>query len=359
MSTHADKTPDNRTQSVSNSEHLAQSSSESAMEFVDNSPAGVAQRKLQDVANNSPQVIQQKSLQEMANSSPQVMQQKAFQQAASSSGAPIQMKGENWGKLSGKVVGSQKAIGKELALVDTDAAVYGDAMAETRRKRLTGSDTEETGGFAAVEEGGKTVNKAALDPAGKKIESKHQLSPEERKGLKQYKGTEGLSDAYKKMAQQHLQKFSKSHAFISEWAYGNILGSWKKWGADANFVSPLTEADAFFKKAVDGDGIATLEKALGINPGGWSNKGQTSTIYRFIVNDPAKFEIRLPSGAEGQAYQKEWLSGGKTLGGGSEAVIKNMTLEELKASVENGGIEIRKVTFKGPGSVEEAKVGAI
>ncbi|MES3016908.1 MAG: hypothetical protein V4721_03970 [Bacteroidota bacterium] len=359
MSTHADKSQDNRSQSVSNSESLAKGNSESALLVEDYRPEATAQRKLQEMANNSPQVTQMKSLQEMANNSPQITQQKALQQMASSSVAPIQMKGENWGKLSGKVVGNRKKIGMELHKAGTDESVYDDAMSETMRKRLSGGDWEDTNSYETAQENGKVVKKAAVDADGKKVESRHQLSADEKAGLKKYKGTEGLSEAYQKMAKEQLKKFSKSHAFISEWAFGNILNVWKNWGSDANFVSPLSEAEVFFQQAVDGDGIATLEKALGIGPGGWSNKGQTSTIYRFIVNDPDKFQIRLPSGAEGQAYQKEWLSGGKTLGGGSEAVIKNMTLAQLRESVSSGGIEIHKITFLGKGSVEQTKVSAI
>ncbi len=161
------------------------------------------------------------------------------------------------------------------------------------------------------------------------------------------------------MAKKHLKKFEKSHAFISEWAFGNILNVWKAWGADANFVSPLAEAESFFKQAVEGEGIATLEKVLGIGAGAWSNKGQTSTIYRFIVTDPDKFNLRLPSGAENQAYQEEWLSGGKTLGGGSEAVIKNMTLDDLRESVSTGGIEIYKITFLDKGNAEQTRISSI
>ena len=125
----------------------------------------------------------------------------------------------------------------------------------------------------------------------------------------------------------------------------NILGEWKSWGSGSNFVSPLSAADAYLTQAEAGDGIATLEKILGVPAGNWSNGGKESTIYRFIVQEPQKFCVRLPSGKEGQAYREEWLSGGKTLGGGDEAVINSMTLEDLKASVKDEAIKIIKVEF--------------
>ncbi len=376
MSTHADKTPQNRTQPVSNSEHMVPASSESAMQFVDDRPAALAQRKLQEMANNSPQAAQRKALQQMANTSPQaarlkalqetannspqVSQLKALQETADSNRSPIQMKGgKNWGKLQGRVVGAKEKIADQLEQAGTDESVQDEAASETFRKRLSGGDWEDTSSYEVAAEKGKLVKKAKLDERGQKVQSRHQLSEEERAGLKKYKGTAGLSEAYQEMAKKHLQKFEKSHAFISEWAFGNILNVWKAWGADANFVSPLAEADSFFKQAVEGEGIATLEKVLGIGAGAWSNKGQTSTIYRFIVTDPAKFSLRLPSGAENQAYQEEWLSGGKTLGGGSEAVIKNMTLDDLRESVASGAIEIHKVTFLGKGSAEQSRVAGI
>ncbi len=359
MSNHADRTQDTRSQSVSNSEHLMQKSSEPSVQFVDKRPIALAQQKLQEMANNSPQVNQMKAVQEMASNSPQAMQLKSIQETASGRRPPIQMAGGNWGKLQGRVVGAKEKIAEQLNQAGTDESIQDEAASETFRKRLTGGDWEDSNSYEVVPENGKLVKKPKLDERGQKVQSRHQLSEEERAGLKKYKGTAGLSETYQEMARQHLKKFEKSHAFISEWAFGNILNVWKAWGADANFVSPLAEAESIFKQAVDGEGIATLEKILGIGAGAWSNKGQTSTIYRFIVNDPDKFNLRLPSGAENQAYQEEWLSGGKTLGGGSEAVIKNMNLDDLRNSVSSGAIEIHKITFQGKGSAEQTQISSI
>lgn len=52
MNTHADKTPENKSQSVANTLSKKQIDSESTFQFIDNRPEAVAQRKLQDLANN-------------------------------------------------------------------------------------------------------------------------------------------------------------------------------------------------------------------------------------------------------------------------------------------------------------------
>jgi hypothetical protein len=67
MNTHADKTQENKSQSVSAAGSQIQSSVESAFQFIDNRPEAIAQRKLQEMANNSPQVKQAAQLQAMAD----------------------------------------------------------------------------------------------------------------------------------------------------------------------------------------------------------------------------------------------------------------------------------------------------
>jgi hypothetical protein len=58
MNTHADKSQENKSQSVANGTPQKQGSSESTFQFVDNRPEAVTQRKLQEIANNSPQAKQ-------------------------------------------------------------------------------------------------------------------------------------------------------------------------------------------------------------------------------------------------------------------------------------------------------------
>ncbi|WP_264564733.1 DUF4157 domain-containing protein [Flavobacterium sp. N3904] len=82
MNTHADKTSDNKSLAVANSLPKQQSSSESAIQFVNNRPEAIAQRKLQEAINNSPRVQQFKAYQQIANSSAQVKQLRAYQAMA-------------------------------------------------------------------------------------------------------------------------------------------------------------------------------------------------------------------------------------------------------------------------------------
>ena len=161
------------------------------------------------------------------------------------------------------------------------------------------------------------------------------------------------------MVNQHLSMFNQAHAFISNKNFGKILHEWKNWGSGSNFVSSLADGERLLKNAIRSNGISSLEGALGVTPGYWSDNGQTNEIYRFIVKDPGKFQIRLPTGVEGQAYTNEWLFGGRTLGGTPEAIINAMSLEEFKNNVSSGVIEIELVNFIGPGQAEKQKISSI
>lgn len=65
MNTHADKTSENKSQSVAYCLANQKSNSESTFQFVDKRPEAVEQRKLQDMANSSPQVKQLRIIQRM------------------------------------------------------------------------------------------------------------------------------------------------------------------------------------------------------------------------------------------------------------------------------------------------------
>jgi len=95
MNTHADKTKENKSQSVANA-FSQKSSGESTFQFVDNRPEAVAQRKLQEMANNSPQAMRMRAFQEMANNSRQAKKAAQLQAMADKYAAqqqqPIQKK---------------------------------------------------------------------------------------------------------------------------------------------------------------------------------------------------------------------------------------------------------------------------
>jgi len=85
MNTYADKTQENKSQSVSAASPQMQSGGESTFQFVDNRPEAVAQRKLQEIANNSEQAKQAAQLQAMADNH-SAQQQKPIQKKETNTG---------------------------------------------------------------------------------------------------------------------------------------------------------------------------------------------------------------------------------------------------------------------------------
>ncbi|ERM80239.1 hypothetical protein P872_14195 [Rhodonellum psychrophilum GCM71 = DSM 17998] len=136
MNTHADKTQENKSQSVANAVSQKRNSGKSTFQFEDNRPEAVVQRKLQEMANNSPQAIQLKACKEMINDSAQ--------------SAPIQMSGGST-QANEELV---KAMGKSADLVDNLP------KAKPHSKKGTGSSgTDHQGRNAMV------INKAKRDTA--------------------------------------------------------------------------------------------------------------------------------------------------------------------------------------------------
>jgi len=64
---YADKTSENKSQSISSGDYQMQNSGESTFQFVDNRPESIAQRKLQEMVNKSPHVKQSAPLQAIAD----------------------------------------------------------------------------------------------------------------------------------------------------------------------------------------------------------------------------------------------------------------------------------------------------
>ncbi|MEP3388292.1 MAG: hypothetical protein ABJO02_08910 [Reichenbachiella sp.] len=71
MNTHAEKTQENKTQSVANTVSQKKNDNKSTFQFVDNRPEAITQRKLQEMANNSdfPHEVVQLSHQTKGNQS--------------------------------------------------------------------------------------------------------------------------------------------------------------------------------------------------------------------------------------------------------------------------------------------------
>lgn len=75
MSSHADKTRENKSQSVANEVARKQSGEKSTFQFVDNRPEAIAQRELQEMADSSPQAMSMQAVQQMADNSTQSQKQ--------------------------------------------------------------------------------------------------------------------------------------------------------------------------------------------------------------------------------------------------------------------------------------------
>ncbi len=149
---------------------------------------------------------------------------------------------------------------------------------------------------------------------------------------------------------EHLKQFaSGAHAFITPAIHRNIHnlpGAWANfggWGSDANFVAPLDRADELVAEAAGehGHGIWDLEEKLGIPRGSWVKAcAPDYNVFRYIIHDTKRFNLRIPSGNERGAYASEWWNGkyqrgqwqpkGKTEGGAAEAVIDKIAIDDMK-----------------------------
>ncbi|GAA3591912.1 DUF4157 domain-containing protein [Flavivirga amylovorans] len=92
MNTHADKTKENKSQSVPAANRKVKPHSETTSRFIDNRPEAIAQRKLQEVANNSPQAKQAAQLQAMANNHHSQQPQHTIQKKENKTGLPDNLK---------------------------------------------------------------------------------------------------------------------------------------------------------------------------------------------------------------------------------------------------------------------------
>jgi diketogulonate reductase-like aldo/keto reductase len=118
MSTHADKTQENKGQSVAAGVSQVQSASEYSLQFADNRPEAIAQRELHDVANNSPRAMQLKAFHNMGNNSPQAKQAAQLQAMADNHSArqqqPIQKKENNTGLPDNLKTGMENLSGYSM-----------------------------------------------------------------------------------------------------------------------------------------------------------------------------------------------------------------------------------------------------
>lgn len=91
MNTHANKTQENKSQSVENKDSQKQKNGRNTFQFVDNRPQAIVQRKLQELADNSPQVKRATQLQALADSN-STQQQQPIQKKVNNTGLPDNLK---------------------------------------------------------------------------------------------------------------------------------------------------------------------------------------------------------------------------------------------------------------------------
>ncbi|MBK6263411.1 DUF4157 domain-containing protein [Marivirga sp. S37H4] len=123
MNAHADKTEENKSQSVSAVDSQMERGGGSTFQFIDNRPEAVAQLKLQEMANNSSRAMQLKAIQDMANSSQQAKQAPQLQSITdnySSQQPTIQKKENNTGLPDNLKKGMENLSGMSL----DDVKVY-------------------------------------------------------------------------------------------------------------------------------------------------------------------------------------------------------------------------------------------
>jgi len=114
MNTHAGKTQENKSKSISTAGSQIQSGSESTF----NRSQAVAQRKLQEMAKNSPQAMQLKVFQDMAINSPKAKQTAQLQAMANNHSAQqkqsLQKKEHNTGLPNNLKTGTENLSGYSM-----------------------------------------------------------------------------------------------------------------------------------------------------------------------------------------------------------------------------------------------------
>ena len=130
------------------------------------------------------------------------------------------------------------------------------------------------------------------------------------------KGSRALPNTYLDVGyiSRHLAKFDNGGSWLVPTDVLDQFGRVKIGRPDGQFMAPKGEIDALLARA-NGD-ISIIERELGIPAGSWQGK----QLSRIDVPNTSAQNRRIPSGNEAGAND-EWLPGGITSGGKSEAVI--------------------------------------
>jgi len=142
MNTHADKTPDSKSQTVVRNDYSAQSGSESSFQFADNRSEATTQRKLNELANNSQNLKQAAQLKSLADNYPgQTIQKVGIEEEEPLQGKfiPVQRQGiEEEELLQGKFEPVQMMEEEELLQGKFETIQKKASPEYSRRENKTG-----------------------------------------------------------------------------------------------------------------------------------------------------------------------------------------------------------------------------
>ena len=136
MNSYANKTQKNKSQSVANSMNQKRSGSAAALQFVDNRPQAIAQRKLQEMVNNSPRMVQLRAIQAMVNNRQKAKPAAQFQamadtgvitnQPVPNDSIPIQRYSYQRGKTQFVTLnsGSKNNVNKQFEICTSNKVTY-------------------------------------------------------------------------------------------------------------------------------------------------------------------------------------------------------------------------------------------
>lgn len=140
-----------------------------------------------------------------------------------------------------------------------------------------------------------------------------------------------------------------------EWGFGKEGGAFIATKTESLAAQSEAQKKVTDQEVAEGTlpGLWHLADALSVPPPNWIDKSlggkQDNPNHKMIRTDipnPEKFDLAVVKGNEMSAYQKEWLAGGKTLGGKNEAKIKNMNKDKFLSEIMWGNVKPKPVDFE-------------
>jgi len=126
----------------------------------------------------------------------------------------------------------------------------------------------------------------------------------------------------------HLAKFDNGGSYLVPTEVLDQFGRNLIGRLDGQFIAPAGEIDDLLA-AANGN-ISVIEDALGIPSGAWQGK----QLSRIDISSTSSHNRRLPSGNEAGANEN-WIPGGVTSGGKSEAVVDQIPIGSYTETVIN------------------------